>query len=229
MKTGITLLLIFVIQFANCTELNYSKEFNIDSDLLNLNTAANASYLSTLEKEVIFEINLLRSNPAKYASNYIEPLANNYNSRMLYYPGDKPLKTREGVRALHECVRVLKRAQKLSLVYPSKGLTKAAEDHVKDQSKSGRTGHQGSDRSNIKQRIERYGSWNVRIAENIAYGGFSARQIVIYLLIDDGIRNRGHRLTFLHPDYKTVGVAVGSHPGYKSMWVMDFAGSFTEN
>ncbi len=201
---------------------------NISETENNLNTASNVSYLSTIEKEIIFEINLLRTNPAKYATNYIAPLANNYKNKMLYYPGDLPLRTREGVNALYECVRVLKRTQNLKLVYPSKGLTRAAEDHVKDQSKSGKTGHRGGDRSNVRERIERYGDWKIRIAENIAYGGLSARQIIIYLLIDDGIRDRGHRKTFLHPDYKTVGVAIGSHPYYNSMWVMDFAGSFTD-
>lgn len=201
---------------------------NISETENNLNTALNVSYLSPIEKEIIFEINLLRTNPAKYATNYIAPLANNYKNKMLYYPGDLPLRTREGVKALHECIRVLKRTQNLQLVYPSKGLTRAAEDHVKDQSKSGKTGHRGGDRSNVRERIERYGDWNIRIAENIAYGGLSARQIIIYLLIDDGIRDRGHRKTFLHPDYKTVGIAIGSHPYYNSMWVMDFAGSFTD-
>jgi hypothetical protein len=201
---------------------------NISETENNLNTAINVSYLSTIEKEIIFEINLLRTNPAKYATNYIAPLANNYKNKMLYYPGDLPLRTREGVNALYECVHVLKRTQNLKLIYPSKGLTRAAEDHVKDQSKSGKTGHRGGDRSNVRERIERYGDWNIRIAENIAYGGLSARQIIIYLLIDDGIRDRGHRKTFLHPDYKTVGVAIGSHPYYNSMWVMDFAGSFTD-
>lgn len=219
MRTVVTLLFIFSIYLA------FGNNSNSDDKL---NTAANVSYLSTLEKEVVYEINLLRSNPAKYADKYIVPLANKYKNKMFYYPGDKPLKTREGVRALTECVSVLKRTRNLPLVYPSKGLSKAAEDHVKDQSKSGKTGHRGSDFSNVKQRIERYGNWKLRIGENIAYGGLSARQIVIYLLIDDGIRDRGHRKTFLHPDYKAVGVATGSHPGYESMWVMDFGGAFTE-
>jgi len=220
MRIGVTLLFIFSIYlvFGN----------NIESDN-NLDTAAKANYLSPLEKKVVYEINLLRSNPAKYAVKYIAPLVKNYKRKMLYYPGDKPLKTIEGVRALQECVYILTKTQSLPIVYPSKGLTKAAEDHVKDQSRSGKTGHRGKDHSNIKERIERYGNWKVRIAENIAYGGFSARQIVIYLLIDDGIWDRGHRKNFLHPDYKTVGVATGSHPGYESMWVMDFAGSFTDN
>ena len=219
MRTLVTFFLFFSIS---------STFGNISETENNLNTALNVSYLSPIEKEIIFEINLLRTNPAKYATNYIAPLANNYKNKMLYYPGDKPLRTREGVNALYECVRVLKRTQNLKLVYPSKGLTRAAEDHVKDQSKSGKTGHRGGDRSNVRERIERYGDWNIRIAENIAYGGLSARQIIIYLLIDDGIRDRGHRKTFLHPDYKTVGVAIGSHPYYNSMWVMDFAGSFTD-
>jgi uncharacterized protein YkwD len=193
-----------------------------------LNTAANVNYLSPLEKEIIFEINKLRSNPAKYANDYIAPLAKNYQRNMLYYPGDKPLQTREGARALNECVRELKKQQPLPLVYPGKGLSRAAEDHVKDQSQTGRIGHNGSDRSNTKIRIERYGQWKVRIAENIAYGGITAQQIVIYLLIDDGVPDRGHRKTFLHPDFKQIGVATGNHPEYGTMSVMDFAGMFIE-
>lgn len=192
----------------------------------NLNTAANASYLSPIEKEIVYEINLFRSNPADYAEKYIAPLAKLFKGKLLYYPNDKPLLTKEGARAVNECVRELKRATPLSVVYPSSGLTKAAADHVKDQSKTGKTGHYGSDRSDSKTRMERYGDWKVRIAENIAYGGTSARQVIIYLLIDDGEYERGHRKNFLRPELKTVGVSSGNHPVYNSMVVMDFAGSF---
>lgn len=229
MKFRLAVLLIFIIQLANCKNIPNNKTNKVISDSESLNTAANVSYLSSFEKKLVYEINLLRSNPEKYAINYIEPLAKNYRNKMLYYPGDHPLKTQEGVRALNECVRVLKRAKPLPLVYPSYGLSKAANDHVSDQSGSGRIGHTGSDRSNVKKRIERYGKWNIRIAENIAYGGKTPRQVVIYLLIDDGVRDRGHRKTFLHPDYRKIGVAEGSHPYYQSMFVMDFAGAFMEN
>jgi len=191
-----------------------------------LNTAETASYLTPLEKDIILEINKLRSDPARYANNYIAPLAKNYKNKLLYYPGDKPLLTREGVAALHECVRDLKAQSPLPVLFPDIGLSKAADDHVKDQSRTGRTGHTGSDRSGFRERIERYGDWKVRIAENIAYGGSSARQIVIYLLIDDGIKNRGHRKNFLNPDIRLVGVATGSHPSYSVMSVMDFATTF---
>ena len=193
-----------------------------------LNTAAEANYLTAIEKEIVFEINRFRSSPSEYATEYLVPLTKFYEKKIFHYPNDKPIMTQEGVRALKECIRDLKDASPLPLVYPSKGLTRAAKDHVKDQEKSGNTGHRGSDRSSSKDRIERYGKWDISIAENISYGGMSPRQILIFLLIDDGVRNRGHRKTLLNPDFKTVGVSFGSHPVYETMCVMDFAGSFTE-
>lgn len=194
-----------------------------------LNTASGAGYLSDLEKEIIFEINKMRSNPSRYAEEFIAPLAEHFDRRILNYPGDIPLMTTEGVSALKECVRALKKQKPLPLIYPSEGLTLAARDHVADQSKTGKTGHTGSDRSNMRDRIERYGKWQKRIAENIAYGPKRAQQIVIYLLIDDGVPNRGHRTNMLTPEFQAIGVAVGPHPQYHVMSVMDFAGGFTVN
>lgn len=224
MKTMALLLIIFsfIPFFLNA---NPGKSNWDDSKF---NTAAQSDYLSALEKEIIFEMNKLRTNPARYATEYIAPLSKNYKQKLLYYPGDKPLMTREGVSALNECVNELKRQKPLSLLYPNPGLSKAARDHVKDQSRSGQTGHRGSDHSDARTRIERYGHWKIRMAENIAYGGRTAQQIVIYLLIDDGVRDRGHRKNFLNPDFQVVGVATGSHPEYQTMSVMDFAGGFSE-
>jgi uncharacterized protein YkwD len=201
---------------------------NISLKDKHLNTAANAAYLSGIEKEVVYEINLFRSNPAQYAQKYIAPLAKHYDRKVLHYPGDVAIKTQEGVKALHECVRILKKVGPLPLIYPNEALSRAAADHQKDQGKTGKTGHTGSDRSDLVERIERYGEWQVRIAENIAYGNSSARQVLIFLLIDDGVKSRGHRNNLLHPSYTTVGVAYGSHPVYQTMCVMDFAGGMTK-
>lgn len=189
-----------------------------------LNTASTANYLSDLEKEVVHEINLFRSDPAQYAEKYIAPLAGKYQKKILNYPGGLPIKTQEGVSALHECVRELNKESAISILYPNPALSKAARDHQRDQSKTGKTGHVGADRSNLRDRIERYGKWQVSIAENIAYGNTSARQIVVFLLIDDGVKNRGHRDNLLNPDFKLVGVSCGKHPVYNTICVMDFAG-----
>jgi uncharacterized protein YkwD len=216
LKTAIIILLfIFAIPvFANNSG-NDSK----------LNTAANARYLSPIEKEVVLEINRFRSAPAKYANKYIAPLAKYYKNKLLNYPGDKTtIRTREGVKALHECVQELQTATPQPVLQPSKILTKSANDLQKHQARTGKTGHAGNNNSTLKERIERYGEWQVQIAENIAYGNTSARQIVVFLLIDDGVKNRGHRKNLLNPDLKIVGVSFGKHPVYKTMCVMDFAG-----
>lgn len=218
MRLQVTLLFLFIISAVFGTE---------PKNTAGLNTAINANYLSPLEKEIIYEINLFRSNPAKYAEDYIAPLAKSYQKKILKYPGDQPILTKEGVNALYECVRVLKKATPKPILYPDRSLTKSAEDHQKDQSRTGKTGHVGSDNSSLKKRIERYGNWKVRIAENIAYGNTSARQVIIFLLIDDDVKNRGHRNNMLNPDFNVVGVSCGSHPVYNTMCVMDFAGGVT--
>lgn len=218
MRLQVTLLFLFIISTVFGTE---------PKNTAGLNTAINANYLSPLEKEIIYEINLFRSNPAKYAEDYIAPLAKSYQKKILKYPGDQPILTKEGVNALYECVRVLKKATPKPILYPDRSLTKSAEDHKKDQSRTGKTGHVGSDNSSLKKRIEKYGNWKVRIAENIAYGNTSARQVIIFLLIDDDVKNRGHRDNMLNPDFKVIGVSCGSHPVYNTMCVMDFAGGVT--
>ena len=225
MVQNVISILLIVFKLGTISSFNYGI---FDEERKNLNTAAGANYLNSFEKELILEMNKHRQDPAGYAEKFIATIAKSYEGKILRYPGDKPLKTKEGVSALNECVRDLKRAKSVPILYPSAGLSKAASDHVEDQSQSGRTGHIGGDRSSVKSRIERYGKWDIRIGENIAYGGKYAQQIIIYLLIDDGVNGRGHRKNMLNPDFKITGVASGKHPEYGSMFVMDFAGSFTE-
>ena len=222
-KTGIIgCILLWILSVS----VAYSHEPSGSWNTEKLNTAANSHYLSAFEKEVILEINKLRSDPVRYASEYILPLKSLYNGRKLFYPGDLALMTQEGVSALNECIRFLEKQQPVPLLTPDNGLSLAANDHVIDQSRSGRTGHKGGDHSGFRDRIERYGDWSVRIAENIAYGDVTPQQVVVYLLIDDGVPSRGHRTNFLNKDFRLVGVAEGSHPGYEKMCVMEFAAEF---
>ncbi len=85
MRTAVTLLCVLSFQLVFG---NYSKTTD------KLNTAEKVRYLSFIEKEVIYEINLFRSNPAKYAKDYIAPLAKYYHKKILYYPNDKPILTK---------------------------------------------------------------------------------------------------------------------------------------
>jgi len=193
-----------------------------------INTAANAEYLSPTERKVVMEINMVRTDPAEYARRFLIPLRSFYHKKHLQYPGEVIILTKEGSRALEECIKELKSAKPIPPLSPKKGLFRAAHDHVLQQGNSGALGHNGSDGSSPETRISRYGKWGTLMGENIDYGNADARRIVTSLLIDDGVSSRGHRHNLLKPAFKVVGIAVGKHPKYSYMCVMDFAASFSE-
>lgn len=191
-----------------------------------IDTARDATYLSPNERQLVREINLLRADPPEYARHFLVPLRGLYHDNMLQYPGEITIVTDEGGGALEECIKALAAAKPAPPLAPRLGLSLAARDQVRDQGESGGLGHGGSDHSSPKTRINRYGRWETAIAENIDYGNVEARRIVTSLLIDDGVSSRGHRRNLLDPVYKLVGVAIGPHPSYRHMCVMDFAAGF---
>jgi uncharacterized protein YkwD len=191
-----------------------------------VDTTAGAAYLTDGEKQVIVEINMVRTGPAEYARRILLPLRSYYRRTRLQYPGEIAILTHEGVRALDECIGVLLTAKPVPPLSPAKGLAFAARDHVRDQAATGAIGHTGSDGSTPADRIGRYGTWDVTAGENIDYGNGDARRIVISLLVDDGVPSRGHRSNLLDHRFKLVGVSMGAHSVYRHMCVMDFAGSY---
>lgn len=191
-----------------------------------LNTAQNAVYLDDVEQKVILELNKVRSNPKRYAEEYLEDLRAYFKGKLFTYPGQITVKTQEGILPLEECIKVLKRTDSRPILLPSEGLSKAAEELMKDQQKYGGIGHISRKGANLQKRIEKYGAWDICSSEDITYGSSEALQIVISLLIDDGVPNRGHRENILNPCSRFAGVSRGSHPTYQSMCVIDYAGDY---
>lgn len=191
-----------------------------------LNTAKDAPYLTELQKQVIFELNKVRSNPKRFAEEYMEDLRTFYEGTLFLYPGQDPVKTKEGIAPLNECIRVLLKTKPMQALWPAEGLTKAAAELVADQRQHGGIGHIAHDGSTPQKRIERFGSWDFCSAEDISYGIFDAREIVIALLIDDGVPDRAHRKNVLNPCFRFAGVADGQHPEYQSLFVIDYAGEY---
>jgi len=189
-------------------------------------TIAHAEYLTEIERQVIIEINLVRTDPSEYARKYLVPMRSYYHNKLLQYPGEFAISTVEGRRALDDCIKELQTYKSLLPLSPKNGLTLAARDHAKDLATTGKTGHTGSDGSTMVDRLNRYGRWKISIGENIAYGHEDSRKIVTSLLIDDGVLSRGHRRNLLDETFKFVGVAVGRHRIYKCMCVINFAGAY---
>ena len=190
-----------------------------------LNTAKDALYLNELEREVILELNKVRSDPKRYSKEYIEELVTAFKGNLYFYPGQEPTKSEEGIKPLMECIQVLRNTKPLPILSPAEGLAKASRLLVKDQQFGG-IGHITRNGSTPQKRIEKYGNWDICSGEDITYGSFLARQMVIALLIDDGVPDRGHRKNVLSPCFHFAGVAYGGNPTYRSMCVIDYAGDY---
>lgn len=167
-----------------------------------------------LPAEVRAELNLARTAPQQYA----EIVARHAQGRP-YSEGDRVVK---------EAIRFLQKARPLPPLASSQGLSSSALAHVLDQGATGKVSHRGRDGSTPWKRMARFGQWSGRAAENIMYGRTDARSIVVDLIVDDNVRDRGHRLNIFGREFRYAGIATGMHARYGTMCVIDFAAAFRE-
>jgi len=161
---------------------------------------------------VIRELNLARENPSLYATYVVE---------------SRPFHIIEHGRAVDEAVRFLKKARPLPPLTLSTGMSRAAADHCAEQI-GGELVHDGNDQSSPGARISRYGSWSATWGENIYYCQKTARGVVIALIVDDGVRSRGHRKNIFNPKFNYAGAGFGPHARYRTVCTIDFAGGYAE-
>ena len=187
--------------------------------LLSLAFAQAKKNSSPLEHEsvsataVVRELNLARENPKLYATFVAE---------------SRPFHMIEHGRAVDEAVRFLQKTHPLPPLTLSAGMCHASADHCAEQI-NGQLGHEGSDRSHGGERISRYGNWSTTWGENISYSRKTAREVVLALIIDDGVRDRGHRKNIFNPKFNYAGAAFGPHARYRTVCTIDFAGGYAEH
>jgi len=199
------------------------------------------------EKEMIYEINRVRNDPASYLQ-YLLPLfdrakerlnnggkgVRNYSLTISSTSMDgKNLGTidttwhyvnEEEVKALNTLITDLKKLKKLSILKPDMGIYKAAKKHTADNHlHNWKLLHTGSDGSGPLQRILSFSPLMIYGNENIgAILGFpSPRAIVLLLLIDAGIPGYGHRYNMLDPQWTHIACTGEDFNGTR-WWIQDF-------
>ncbi len=169
-----------------------------------LNTGTGTAYLAEEEKKVILFMNMARHNGSLFAETFLES-----------YIEANDLENSSYLRSLF---RDLKKGSGLEPLLPEEDLTAAAQGHAVKSGKNGRVGHQGFN----KRFDPLMGNPYNHVGENCSYGYEKAIDIVISLLIDEGIKDRGHRKNILSDSFNSVGVAIRPHKSYRVNCVMDF-------
>ena len=187
---------------------------------------ASRTSCDALEREFVTEINRLRTNPQSYVEQ-LERRRNQYDGTRLTLTGQGyafTVTTKEGWPAVEEAIEVLRSTLPLPALNVSEGLVLAARDHARDQAKQQHASHMGSDGSSFIERISRYLQNVDSAGESITVGGVPlATEAVEKSLIDDGVKNRAHRLELLSKDFSLIGVACEPQTRYGFLCVVDFA------
>jgi len=180
----------------------YSNEWN-SMKYSSCNTAANATYLTQSEKDVIYILNLIRSYPALFAKTVLKKYpafsGNDYLAADAYY--------------FKSLVDTLLKLEPKQILYPDNSCFISAKSHAWQ---SGITGYVGHERKTRDARSKKH-----YFGECCDYGHNDPLDIVLSLLIDEGIPTFGHRVVCLS-DYAKIGVSLQPHKKYGTNAVLDF-------
>lgn len=215
MKTAATILLlpvtIWLLSFMPGPEWHktavsplaaYSAEWN-NPKYLKCNTAIHASYLTPAEKEIIYILNLIRMNPVLFANTVVK----NYPQKS----GEGYLVNSDYYKSLLDTLKKIR--PRTQLLMPDQSCFNSAKCHALY---SGATGYVGHERSTAECKAKEFFN-----AECCDYGHNNPLDIVMSLLIDEGVPSLGHREACLG-FYKKIGVSVQTHQRYGFNAVLDF-------
>ena len=180
-----------------------------------------------LKSDLYISHNLLRNNPQSFIP-ILEREMGYFMENILCRPDETPILTVEGKSPYMEAISFLKNQVPCCDLQKSHDLEQAAEDHAKDCGVNGLSSHVSSDGRNLSDRIEAYCEWNRLIGQNIDFSSKTAEQVLISLLIDDGLPDRPHRKNLFNQKYNLFGIGTSSHKTYQSVAVIVYAAGVRE-
>ncbi len=160
-------------------------------------------------------LNIAREQPTYYVPILEQQINSFINEKEMPLADDILYETNDGRSAWIEAREFLMNQKPMPPFTTHPGLTKAAEDCKNDLCSNGIFGHTGSDGSSFSQRILRHckkgpGSMAEIIGADFDFPNRNTAELTILgLIIDDGVKERGHRKTIFSPLYKYVGWASG--------------------
>lgn len=181
----------------------------LSSDQINLQPtpsliAQNPRTLSSLESQVLLEINRIRLNPQAYIAR-LEGNKAYYNGNILTFPNEAPITTQEGIAGVNSAIEFLKGLKPLPLI-------RLGENNVITPNPNLTT---------LADRIMTYGSSN-QLQSNPRK---AAEMIVMQLIINDGFPQRNQRLNLFNNNLQLVDLLCGEGSANNYVCVLSYTGN----
>ena len=175
------------------------------------------------------ELNILRQDPRSYIP-LIEQQMRTIKKNNILIKKDSNLRIQmsEGIPAYEEAINFLEQQVPVSPLNKEVKLGFAAQDLVKDIGERGVVTHKDNKGQFTSERIEKYCEWDFCANEVIEVSSKNPKDILISLLVDDGIQNRADRKALFQDTYNYVGIACGPHCEYEIVTVFVFAGGIRQ-
>lgn len=168
--------------------------------------------LSTDQQEAIYWINYVRKYPRIFHDNILIPFLKQFPEVKSAY--SKSLSTS------------LLSMDATGFLIPDEKLTKVATEHASDLGKhNAGISHSSTSGKSFRERMNKAGYYS-NVAENIYEGKKSSLESLIFLLIDAGVKDVGHRKNILSANFKRIGVSfypIKKRPGI-FFFVQNFLG-----
>ncbi|BAZ43185.1 putative membrane protein [Chondrocystis sp. NIES-4102] len=158
---------------------------------------------TTIEPAILSEINRVRTNPQGYAQ-WLEEQRRYYDGIWLKLPGEKPIRTNKGLKALEEAIAILKTQDPLP---PLDISTQTA--------------------ATANSKLENFATANN--IQNISYGRVTPQGIVMSLVVDDLFPDRRRRHSLLSSTAANTGVVCKPDPRYAKVCAIAYSDSDTSN
>ena len=163
--------------------------------------AANPT-LTALEPEILSEINRVRTNPQGYAQ-WLEQQRQYYDGIWLRLPGEKPIRTNRGLKALEEAIAVLKKQPPLSPL------------DISEQTKAKAT-----------TKLDNFATANN--IQNISYGRVTPQGIVMSIVVDELFPDRRRRKSLLSSNAEDTGVVCKPDPRYAKVCAIAYSNTASD-
>ena len=188
-----------------------------------LTTTQKKKFIDSIEIQLLKEHNKIRNSPSLYIPILTETKKLFRKNNVLHFYKEMPFKTYEGIETIDEAINFLSTQKPLKSFILSSELIKSSKDIANELGINGIVNHS----KNLPQYIEKYCEWGGMLCENIDFGTKQAENIMIKLLLNDGIKERFQRLNIFKPELKYIGISQNSHIKYGICTVIHYAMNIT--